>query len=278
MYSGIEKINEVIEFIENNILEDLDAKKLAAKMNLSVYEFRRIFSFVVGTPLSEYIRKRRLSLAACEILTDDKTDMLELSQKYGYSSQSAFIKAFGEVHGVTPTAILKEKKEINLFARPRFSLSVEGNETVPLKIIQKKEFSVFGLNAISSVTDTECCESVWNEFYEKEIDKIISSHKKCGNVFAVYKNDPAGSNVDCTIGVDTPIPGLYEMLIPECKWASFTLDSTDDDFVNRQYSKILYEWLPSAGLKRDENLPTVEIYPFDMSENNFNWEILIPLK
>ena len=83
MYSGIEKINEVIEYIESNIVKDLAADTLASKMNLSVYEFRRIFSFVVGTPLSEYIRKRRLSLAACEILTNNSIDRLSLSHKYG---------------------------------------------------------------------------------------------------------------------------------------------------------------------------------------------------
>ena len=62
MYNGIQKIDEIIDYIEANITEDLNHNKMAEKMNLSVYEFRRIFSFIIGCPISEYIRKRRLSL------------------------------------------------------------------------------------------------------------------------------------------------------------------------------------------------------------------------
>ena len=65
MYSGLQKIEEVIEYIEQNITVEIDCNELSRRMNLSVYEFRRIFSFIVGCPVSEYIRKRRLSLAAC---------------------------------------------------------------------------------------------------------------------------------------------------------------------------------------------------------------------
>jgi predicted transcriptional regulator YdeE len=65
--------------------------------------------------------------------------------------------------------------------------------------------------------------------------------------------------------------------IPESRWACFTMNTVDDDIVNEIYAKILYEWLPSAYLKRNENIPMVEVYPFDMSEEDFEWEILIPL-
>ena len=59
MYIGLQKIKDVIDYIEDNITADLDCKTLSLKMGLSVYEFRRIFSFVIGCPISEYIRKRR---------------------------------------------------------------------------------------------------------------------------------------------------------------------------------------------------------------------------
>jgi len=276
MYSGIEKINEVITHIEENILTDPDVNALAARMNLSVYEFRRIFSFVVGSPLSEYIRKRRLSLAACEILTKENIDMLKLSQKYGYSSQSAFIKAFGEVHGVSPTAILKENREINLFTRPEFMLSVKGGESVPFKIISEKEFCVCGFSAVSPITDTCCCEEVWNGFYKTETDKKLGNIHNA-ELYAVYENDKSLGNVRCTIGVKGDIESFYKVILPESRWICFTLNSTDDDFVNEQYSKILYEWLPSANLKKRNDLSVIEVYPFDMSKDSFDWEIRIPI-
>lgn len=274
MYNGIQKIEDVIDIIEDNILEDIDCNDLAAKMNLSVYEFRRIFAFIVGCPISEYIRRRRLSLAACEILNCEDIDMRTMSEKYGYSTQSAFIKAFGEQHGVPPTAYLKGKTDINLFTRPRFEMSIFGRESIPFNIIKTDAFYISGFSGVSVITDTCCCENVWSAFYESGTDKKIESDK----LYASYKNQ--GSNVLCHIGVksDGEVKALDTTLIPKAKFACFKLNSVDDDFVNEQYSKILYEWLPSADLKRNNLLPTIEVYPFDMSEDGFEWEIRIPIE
>ena len=274
MYNGIRKIEDVIDYIENNILENISCDELAAKMNLSVYEFRRIFAFIVGCPISEYIRKRRLSLAACEILKGEEVDMRAISEKYGYATQSAFIKAFGEQHGVSPTAYLKGKTDINLFTRPRFEMSVFGRENIPFDIIKSKAFYISGFSGVSVITDTCCCENVWSAFYESETDKKLNTDK----IYVAYKNK--GSNVLCYIGKKSgeEVQNLDNMLIPETKYACFKLNSVDDDFVNQKYSEILYEWLPSAGLKMNNLLPTVEVYPFDMSEDGFEWEIRIPIE
>ena len=56
------------------------------------------------------------------------------------------------------------------------------------------------------------------------------------------------------------------------------MNTTDDDAVNRKYGEILYEILPSAGLTRIDEIPTVEVFPLDMSEDGFEWEIRIPIK
>ena len=128
MYNGIQKITEIVDYIEENILNDLDYSAMAQKMNLSVYEFRRVFSFLIGCPISEYIRKRKLTLAALEIMNSDKVDILALSEKYGYSNQSAFTRAFCEQHGVTPTTCLQNEAEVNLFSKPVFELNIKNNE------------------------------------------------------------------------------------------------------------------------------------------------------
>ncbi len=274
MYNGIQRIEEVIDIIEDNILDEISCDDLAAKMNLSVYEFRRIFAFVVGCPISEYIRKRRLSLAACEILNCETVDMRAISEKYGYSTQSSFIKAFGEQHGVSPTAYLKGKTEVNLFTRPRFEMSVFGRENIPFNIKKNDGFYISGFSGVSVITDTCCCENVWSAFYESKTDEKIKGDK----LYASYKNQ--GSNVMCHIGIKSEdnAKELDSFFVPTAKFACFKLNSVDDDFVNEQYSKILYEWLPSANLKRNNLLPTIEVYPFDMSEDGFEWEIRIPIE
>ena len=125
MYNGIQKIDEIINDIENNIISDIDYEALASKMTLSVYEFRRIFAFVVGTPISEYVRKRRLSLAACDLMTNPKASILEISEKYGYSTLAAFSKAFSEYHGFPPTVCQRGNCEITLFSKPKFELRIQ---------------------------------------------------------------------------------------------------------------------------------------------------------
>ena len=78
----------------------------------------------------------------------------------------------------------------------------------------------------------------------------------------------------CVIGEK----GTDGQIIPASRWVCFKLNTVDDDFVNEKYSKILYEWLPSANLKKKDSVPTVEVYPFDMSEDGFEWEIRIPIE
>ncbi|MBE7052178.1 MAG: AraC family transcriptional regulator [Ruminococcaceae bacterium] len=267
MYNGIQKIENIIDYIETHITEEIDYDMLSSKMLLSLYEFRRIFSFVVACPISEYIRKRRLSLAATEIMTKDNVNLQHISEKYGYSNQSAFTRAFKEHHGVAPSACLNENPTINLFTRPNFSVSISGREDVPFRLIKTDEFCINGFSGISPITDSCCCEDVWNAFYESGADKALNTDK----IYVSYLNQ--GENVSCNIGEKSD----KGQEIPSSRWACFTLNTVDDDIVNEIYCKIIYEWLPSANLKRNKNIPTVEVYPFDMSEEGFEWEIRIPI-
>lgn len=268
MYNGIQKINTVIDYIEANINDTLDYTAMAAEMNLSVYEFRRIFSFVVGCPISEYVRKRKLSRAALEIMESEKVDILAISEKYGYSNQSAFTRAFCEQHGISPTACLYDECEINLFTRPKFELSISGREDIPLKVIKAEDYFINGFCGVSNITDSCCCENVWNDFYESGIDKAI----KADRIYVSYQNQ--GENVMCCIGEK----GNEGQRIVASRWACFKLNTVDDDIVNEKYSKILYEWLPSVNLKRREGVPIVEVFPIDMSQDGFEWEIRIPIE
>ena len=118
-------MEKIIEYIECNITSEIDYEALASQMTLSVYEFRRIFAFVVGCPLSEYVRKRRLSLAACDLMTSANATVQEISEKYGYSTLSAFSKAFSEYHGFSPTACQKGECKISLFSKPKFEFHIQ---------------------------------------------------------------------------------------------------------------------------------------------------------
>lgn len=274
MYNGIQKIDEIINDIENNITSDIDYEALASKMTLSVYEFRRIFAFVVGTPISEYVRKRRLSLAACDLMTNSKASIQEISEKYGYSTLSAFSKAFSEYHGFSPTVCQKEMPKIMLFPRPKFEWSVKTVEKLAFQIVSDTAFGIKGYCADSDQTDTCCCEQVWNDFYESEKDKELLGD----TIFVSYHNEQG--KVRCHIGerIAADKVAVCDDFIVSAQWLTVKMNTTDDDIVNQKYNVILYDILPSAKLRRRSDMPVVEVFPRDMSEDNFEWEIRIPIE
>ena len=274
MYNGIQKIEEIIEYIEANITSEIDYGELASRMTLSVYEFRRIFAFIVGVPISEYVRKRRLSLAACDLITNHKASIQEISEKYGYSTISAFSKAFSEHHGFSPIVCQRGNCEITLFSKPKYELHIQNVDEHSFGILNDTAFTIQGYCAFSEHTDTCCCEQVWSDFYELEKDKEVSGE----TIFVSYHNEQG--KVKCHIG-ERITPNEYTAtadIIPECRWLCVKMNTTDDNIVNRQYNMILCDLLPSAKLSRRPNLPTVEVFPLDMSEDNFEWEIRIPVE
>ncbi len=268
MYDGMKRMETVIEYIESNITQPLNFDVILSKVNLSLYEFRRIFSFVVGCPVSEYIRKRKLSLAALDILNEEHPDILKISEKYGYANQSSFSRAFSEYHGFSPIACLSSEVEIKLFTRPKFEFRLVGRENVSLKIIHSDSFSIQGFTSVSPLTDSCCCDDVWTAFMESPIANTIQDPF----LYVSYYNQ--GDQVQCFIG-ERANDGED---IPASRWACFKMNTVDDDIVNKQYSEILYQLLPSAGLARNEDLPTVEVFPSDMSQDGFEWEIRIPIR
>lgn len=273
MNEGIKKIEAVIDAIEADVTAEVNCGELASKMLLSVYEFRRIFAFVVGCPISEYVRRRRLSLAACELVGNPEASIRMISEKYGYSTEAAFSKAFREHHGVSPRSVQTGGCEIKMFTRPEFEFRISGKSTVAFSIETDTEFFVKGLSMASPYSDTCCCEAVWGEFYDKRFIDGMSSE----SVYAVYRDD--GENVLCTIGERE----ASECADAECsrvgagRWACFKMNTTDDETVNKRYKEFLYEVLPSSGLTRRADTPLVEVFPRDMDEDGFEWEIRIPI-
>lgn len=272
MQNGIQKIEKIIEYIENNITSDMNYEEMASIMTLSVYEFRRIFAFIVGCPISEYIRKRRLSVAACELMANPDTSIQTISEKYGYSTLSAFSKAFSEYHGFPPTVCQKGNCEIKLFFKPKFDFHIQNGIEHTFGIISDTAFNINGYSAVSEYSDTCCCENVWNDFYELEKDKELKNNE----IYVAY--DDKNGKVYCTMGDRAEKLSNGNITIKECRWLCVKMNTTDDDIVNEKYNTLLYELIPSAKLKRKIGMPTLEVFPIDMSEENFEWEIRIPIE
>ncbi len=268
----MQHFEDLIEQIERDLLTDIDIDALARQVNLSVYEFRRIFTFVTKIPVGEYIRKRRLSLAAVELFEGHK-NITEIAGKYGYNSPSSFSRAFKEFHELAPADVMAGNGSFKLLTKINVEIVLSGCRELSYSVKETPGFWVCGVRGTSTMSDSECCEDVWSAFYESPVsEELLATGKE---LYAVYQN--AHDAVECHIGIRGDASGAH-VWVPEGLWACFPMVGTDDETVNAFYGTVLNRWFLSVGYERDPALPNLEIFPSDMSADEFPWEIRIPIK
>lgn len=169
----IESINEAIEYIEENLDQDLSIEKIAKHACISPFYFQKGFAMLCGLTVGEYIRKRRLSLAgSCLLHSEEK--MIDIALKYGYDSPDSFTKAFVRFHGVTPTAVRKEGAMVKSYAPLKLKMEWKGGYTMDYKIVEKESFKVMGVSKVLKYEDanTECLK-FWAEQHIGNTEKKV---------------------------------------------------------------------------------------------------------
>lgn len=133
-------MNQAMDYIESNLTEDINYSSLARIINCSDYEFRRMFSFLAKMPLSEYVRKRRISASLDAIKSGEK--IIDIAQRYGYDSHAAFSRAFKQLYGITPTMARKDNVTLKPFQPLAFKLILKENEL--MENDQKRRKNIMG--------------------------------------------------------------------------------------------------------------------------------------
>jgi len=135
-------LNRLVEYVEHHLTEDIDIGGLATGLGTTEYHVRRMFSSLAGMPLSEYIRRRRMTVAAAEVLAGDV--LLDIAVRYGYGSTEAFQRAFRAVHGVGPGDLRRHGGPLRSQSQLRFRLTVEGNTPMDTRITAQPAFRLIG--------------------------------------------------------------------------------------------------------------------------------------
>lgn len=125
----ISSIQYTIDYIEDNLDEELDSEILAAKIFTSSFYFQRMFTILCDCTVGEYIRNRRLTLAGFEVI-NSKINILDIAIKYGYDTNESFTRAFTRFHGSTPSTIRKNKLSTNTFSRISVKSNISGGKTI----------------------------------------------------------------------------------------------------------------------------------------------------
>ena len=255
MNSWAEGIQSAISYIEDNLTEKLKIEDIAAKAYVSPFHFQRIFGVLCGFTVGEYIRNRRLTLAAQELSRSDEK-VVDIALKYGYDSHDSFIRAFTRFHEISPSAAKEKGTQLKSFAPLKIKLTLEGGTMLDYKIEEKFSFSVIGkMRKFNCETSYQEIPKFWDEYSENGGHDVV-----CGMYGLCWDSD--GKSFEYYIG-DNYIPyknipdGYTVRTIPAGTWAVFPCKMGTLQDVN---TKIWSEWLPNLkGYKLSGNY-NFEVY------------------
>src|SRR3954451_19885876 len=139
----ISALNRLVDVVEENLTEDFDVNGLARALGTTEYHLRRMFSSLAGMPLSEYVRRRRMTIAAAEVVRGEE-NLLSVAVRHGYGSTEAFGRAFRAVHGAGPGEVRRTGGPLRTQPQLRFRLTVEGSIPMDTRIVDRPAFRLVG--------------------------------------------------------------------------------------------------------------------------------------
>lgn len=275
-------LNQAIRYIEEHLTEEIDYECLGKVACCSAYHFQRMFAYMAEVPLSEYIRRRRMSLAAADLkCTDEK--VVELALKYGYQSPTAFNRAFQSVHGVTPSAARKAGVPVKSYPPISFKLMIKGVEEMNYRLEQKEAFRIVGVRQRLKERLEENFEIVPKMWETVAKDGTVPSlaalmDRELKGVLGIsFCQEPENWNYMIAVpSGQKPIGGMEEAEIPARTWAIFCGEGECPKAIQELERRIYTEWLPSSGYEYDRG-PDVELY-VSPNPQQAKFEVWVPVK
>lgn len=282
----MEKFNNAISYIEDHLAEEIDYKQVERRACCSVDHFQRMFSFITNISLSEYIRRRRLTLAAFD-LCEGAAKIIEVAAKYGYSSPEAFSRAFKNLHGAAPTNVRNPDTALRAYPRLSFCLSLGGEADISYRIVQKQAHEVCGI--ITNIpAGSEKTNTLITQFWEENIRKgvIGQFHRDIGLAYDTCLNaalfDRHPHMFSYMICYDVPYgsaPRGYSALsVPPLTWAVFSTPEhtaqETTELVRSMRQRIFMEWFPTSAYMHADG-PEFEIFKNDRGK--FVVDIWVPI-
>lgn len=263
----LDRMNGAVSYIEDNLTEEIDFKEVASMACCSAYHFQRMFSFIIDVPLSEYIRRRRLTLAAFELQSSD-VKIIDLAVKYGYDSPVSFARAFQNQHGVTPTLARDKGVELKAYPRITFQISIRGDVAMDYRIIKKDGFTVYGIEGIFTSENGENLKAIpefWtNSFQDGSYAKLVKStnlEESKGlcpvNAVCDYRTTDGNTFPYMLFAQMTDVSNAegYTIIdVPAATWAIFksrehSIEETSVVFQDL-HKRVYTEWLPTANYEK----------------------------
>lgn len=277
------QLNRAMNYIEEYISDDIYIDGISKVTNYSPYHFNRIFYYITGMPLSEYIRKRKLTLSAVELQNSD-VKVIDLALKYGYESADSFTRAFVKQHGVTPTTARQSGVVLKFFPPLTFQINIKGVQEMNWRIEKKEAFEVFGIERIFPNEETGKIPDFWTECQRNGSYGKLSEDaggerpmqepsKNCCVINALCGHIETTANefpymLFALKNENYKTDGYKIVQVPKTTWAVFRTDGLKDHAncqIPSLFQRAYSEWLPSSGYDKT-NGPDMEIYGEDFEE------------
>ena len=275
MQSWTEGFQTSIDYIEEHLDEPLEIEEIAKRASLSPFYYQRIFGALCGMTVGEYIRARRMTLAAQELSGTDRR-IIGIALKYGYDSPDSFARAFQKFHGVPPSKARETGAALRAFAPLHIKVSLEGGSMLDYRIVEKAPFTIVGFKRrFHTETSYQEIPKFWKEW--------MSDMKGLTGIYGVCM-DMDGKAFDYWIADDyvpwKDVPeGCETVVIPGSLWAQFKCRGALPESLQSVNTKVWSQWLPTLKGYTLAGNYSLEVYgPPTEKPEDYECYIWIPLK
>ncbi|MFZ5969199.1 MAG: AraC family transcriptional regulator [Bacillota bacterium] len=283
----LKELNHVIDYIEDHLTDEISLEKISEYAGVSDFHFRKIFLYLSGLTLNEYIKNRKLSEASMDLLNGEK--VTDVALKYGYQSMDGFTRAFKKWSGFLPSDVIK-KGISKSFPKLSFIITVKGGITMEFRIEDKPAFNLVGVSKrvpmqFEGVNNeiVKLAQSITDE--QKEEMHSLQNIEPYEIVNASYEADAnflkEEGDLTHLIGILTTENQVSDLLekvpVGAYTWAIFPNEGPFPSTLQDTMAKIYSEWLPSSDYEVI-NAPAFSFTKMDKNKKDFAYsEVWIPV-
>ncbi len=278
-------LKESIDYIEKHLFSDCTVEKVANHVHISPFYFQKAFKMMTGYTIGEYVRNRRLYLAALDLIKKAEK-VIELAYRYGYDTPESFTKAFSRFHGLSPMQLKEQPYKIKPFLPLIINISVRGGEQIEYSIEAMDGFEVMGIGRMFSYEEAfNKIPSFWQEWKKEGCSTKESalSGYNVGKYGICIDEALNGKDFYYLIAGDyrenLVQEGLKVVRIPALTWARFRCVGPMPEALQALNTRIFNEWLPENEDYEIAAGYNIECYEEgDISNLNYRSEVWIPVK
>jgi len=281
----LEALRKAIDFMEEHLLEEITASDVAQEVYMSPFYFQKGFKLITGYTVGEYIRNRRLYLAALDV-SKKEVKVIDLADKYGYETPESFTKAFTRFHGISPMQIKEKRDKIKTFYPLQLSIDIKGGTQIDYEIQEMDAFQVVGIERSFSYEEAfKQIPKFWEEYkvricngFYREQGCYIGCYGICLDTFnkGNFRYLIAGPYVDKGKAIPE---GMKLVTIPAFTWIRFRCSGPMPEAIQNLNMRIYKEWLP---LNHEYEIAAgynIEMYDSgDVLSSQYTSEIWLPIR